>query len=315
MLGAALALPFIGQAGAQGAAWPARTVRIIVPYAPGGGTDVTSRAIAESLGERFGQTFVVENRPGANGVVGTQAVARSAPDGYTLGSQTSTHIMARQMQQLPYDPVTDFTAIALLARYPLVLMTASNGPIRDIAGLIAAAKERPGALAQGTSDAQSSFTALQFSKAAGVEMNEVPYRGSGAYLADLVGGHLPVAWGSPATASPLVAAGQVRVIGVSSRERSVYLPDVPTLAESGVRGAEFTGWVAMLAPAQLPRAIAVQLNTAINQAMAAPAMQARYRTLGNEAVLLDLDQLAALFREDDERWARAAREGLIRRSS
>ena len=295
--------------------WPTRPVRIVVPYAPGGGTDVTSRAIAEALTGRFGQSFVVENRPGANGVVGTEQVSRSTPDGYTFVAQTATHIMARQMQTLPYDQVTDFTAIALMARYPLVLMSSNRAPFRDLQSLIAAARAQPGGIAQGTSDAQSSYTAALFAKQAGIELNEVPYRGSGAYLADLTAGHLPVAWGSPATAAALVASGQIRLIGVSSRERSVYLPDVPTLREAGVQEAEFDGWFGLFGPARLPAAIARQMNQAINQAMATPEMQARYRTLGNEVAALDLEQLAALMREDDARWAQASRNGLIRRSS
>lgn len=295
--------------------WPSRAVRIVVPYAPGGGTDVTSRAIAEALTGRFGQSFVVENRPGANGVVGTEQVSRSTPDGYTFVAQTATHIMARQMQTLPYDPVTDFTAIALMARYPLVLMSSNRAPFRDLQSLIAAARAQPGGIAQGTSDAQSSYTAALFAKQAGIELNEVPYRGSGAYLADLTAGHLPVAWGSPATAAALVASGQIRLIGVSSRDRSVYLPDVPTLREAGVQGAEFDGWFGLFGPARLPTPIARQMNQAINQAMATPEMQARYRTLGNEVAALDLEQLAALMREDDARWAQASRNGLIRRSS
>ena len=309
---AILATPFLAAPAFAQDAWPNRAVRIIVPYAPGGGTDVTTRAIAESLSARFGQSFVVENRPGANGVVGTEAVARAAPDGYTFVAQTATHIMARQMQALPYDPVTDFTPIALLARYPLVLMASVRAPFTDIAGMLAAA--RAGTLSQGTSDAQSAFTAALFNRRAGVEVTEIPYRGSGAYLADLTAGHLPVAWGSPATAAALVASGQIRLIGVSSRDRSPYLPDVPTLRESGVEGAEFEGWFGLFAPARLPPAIARQMNGAINEAMQAPAMQARYRNLGNEVALLNLEQLVDLMRADDARWAQASRDGLIRRT-
>jgi tripartite-type tricarboxylate transporter receptor subunit TctC len=312
-LAGVLALPALA-ARAQGENWPTRPVRIIVPYAAGGGTDVTTRAIAEALGVRFGQSFVVENRPGANGVVGTEAVGRSPPDGYSFASQTSTHIMARQVMQLPYDPVTDFTAIAILARYPLVLMASARAPFRDIAGLIAAARAQPGGIPQGTSDTQSAYTAALFAQRAGIELNEVPYRGSGAYLADLTGGHLPVAWGSPATASALLASGHIRLIGVSSAERSIYHPDVPTLAEAGVTGAQFMGWFGMFAPARLPRAIAQQMNTAINEAMATQVMRERYATLGNEVAALNLDQLAALMREDDARWQRASQDGLIRRA-
>ena len=310
-LGASLALPSLARAQDV---WPSRTVRIIVPYAAGGGTDVTTRAIAEQLTARFGRSFVVENRPGANGIVGTEAVARAAPDGYTLGAQTSTHIMARQLGPLPYDPVTDFTLLSITARYPMVLMASMRAPFQDIAGLIAAARAQPGGVAQGTSDAQSSFAARHFALRARIELNEVPYRGSGAYLADLTAGHLPVAWGSPATAAALVASGQVRVIGVTSPARSPYLPDVPTLPEAGLPGTEFVGWFALLAPARLPTAIATQLNTAINEIIATPAMRARYATLGNEAAPMDLEQLAALMRADDAKWEQATRDGLIGRA-
>ena len=311
VLGAALALPSL--ASAQDV-WPSRTVRIIVPYAAGGGTDVTTRAIAEQLTARFGKSFVVENRPGANGIVGTEAVARSAPDGYTFGAQTSTHIMARQLGPLPYDPVTDFTLISLTARYPLVMMASGRAPFQDIAGLIASARAQAGGIPQGTSDAQSSFAAKQFALRAGIELNEVPYRGSGAYLADLTAGHLPVAWGSPATAAALVASGHVRVIGVTSPQRSPYLPEVPTLTEAGVANADFIGWFALLAPARLPAAIGIPLNAAINEIIATPAMRARYATLGNEAAPMDLEQLQALMRSDDAKWEQATRDGLIRRT-
>ena len=142
----------------------------------------------------------------------------------------------------------------------------------------------------------------------------MPYRGSGAYLADLTGGHLPIAWGSPATAAAIVASGQVRLIGVTSPTRSPFLPDVPTLRESGVADADFVGWFALLAPARLPTSIGVPLNAAINEIIATPAMQARYATLGNEWAPMDLEQLQALMRSDDERWAQATRDGLIRRA-
>ncbi|MBY0339181.1 MAG: tripartite tricarboxylate transporter substrate binding protein [Acetobacteraceae bacterium] len=311
-LATALALPAPAALRAQ-EAWPARTVRIIVPYAPGGGTDVSTRAVAEGLTAQFGRSFVVENRPGANGIVGTEAVARSAPDGYTLGAQTSTHVMARHMGPLPYDPVTDFTPLALTARYPLVLMASMRAPFRDVAGLLAAARAQPGGIPQGTSDAQSSFTAALFAARAGVQLNEVPYRGSGAYLADLTGGHLPVAWGSPATAAALVQSGQIRLIAVTSPERSPFMPEVPTLREAGVPGADFIGWFTLFGPANLPEDVATRLNAAINDFIGTPAAQARWRTLGNETVRLTVPQLRQLFRDDDARWEQAAREGLIRR--
>ncbi|HEY0419731.1 MAG TPA: tripartite tricarboxylate transporter substrate binding protein [Acetobacteraceae bacterium] len=293
-------------------AWPTRPVRIVVAYAPGGGTDITSRAFAEAFGHRFGQSFVVENRPGANGVVGTEAVARAPADGYTLLAVTSTHVMNRQMvNPLPFDPATDFTPIGLMARYPLVLMLNVDAPFQDLAGLLAYARAHPGELAQATSDAQSSYTANRFAQAAGLELTEVPYRGSGAYLGDLTGGHLKLAWGSPATAMGLLPGGRIKIIAVSSPQRSSTLPDVPTLREAGVPEVEFDGWFGLFGPAKLPEAITRQLNTAMTEISATPAMQARLRSLAVDPAPMDLPALAATLVREEQVWAEAARAGLL----
>ena len=311
-LAATLALAAVPTAVRAQAPWPSRPVRIVVPYAAGGGTDVTTRAMAEALSARFGQPFVVENRPGANGVVGTEGVARSAPDGYTLLAVTSTHVMNRQVvQPLPYDPATDFTPVAMLARYPLVLIANVDAPFRDVPGLIRHAKARPGELAQATSDAQGAYAAAQFAQAAGIQLTDVPYRGSGAYLGDLTGGHLKLAWGSTATVMPLLPGGRVRVIAVTSPERSAYLPDSPTVVELGLPSVGFVGWFGLYGPARLPRPIASQLNRAITEISATPAMQARFRTLGVEAAPMDLEALSAVLRDEEDRWARAAAAGLL----
>ncbi|TPG59725.1 tripartite tricarboxylate transporter substrate binding protein [Roseomonas nepalensis] len=307
---ALLALP----RAARAQAWPDRPVRVIVPYAPGGGTDVTTRAIGELLSHTLGQNFVVENRAGANGVVGTEAVARAAPDGYTFVAATSTHIMNRQIvPRLAYHPVNDFTPVALLARYPLVLVTGPGSEFASVADLIRAAKARPGTIAQATADAQTSFTANNLAKRAGVEMVEVPYRGSGAYLADLTGGHIPVAWASTATVMPLRAAGTVKVLAISAPQRSRFLPDVPTLRESGVEGADFIGWFGLFGPARLPPAVASRLNDAINAAFGEAVMKQRLDSLAVDAAPMGLDALAELMRQEDARWELAARENLLPR--
>ena len=293
-------------------AWPTRPVRIVVAYAPGGGTDITTRAFAEQLGQRFGQSFVVENRPGANGVVGTEAVARAPADGYTLLAVTSTHVMNRQMvSPLPFDPATDFTPIGLMARYPLVLMLNVDAPFKDLPGMIAYARAHPGELAQATSDAQSSYTANRFAQAAGLQLTEVPYRGSGAYLGDLTGGHLKLAWGSPATAMGLLPGGRIKIIAVSSPQRSSTLPEVPTLREAGVSEVEFDGWFGLFGPAKLPETITRQLNAALGEISATPAMQSRLRSLAVDPAPLDLAALAATLVREEQVWAEAARAGLL----
>ncbi|MFC3123762.1 Bug family tripartite tricarboxylate transporter substrate binding protein [Pseudoroseomonas globiformis] len=313
LLGAALAAPALRPARAQDK-WPSRPVRIVVPYAPGGGTDVTTRAIADILSKKLGQNFVIENRAGANGIVGTEGVARERPDGYSFVAATSTHVMNRHiMPSLPYHPINDFTPIAMLARYPLVLMTGKDSKYHTLAELIADAKAQKGQIAQGTSDAQSSFAANNFARQAGVELVEVPYRGSGAYLAELTGGHLPVAWGSTATAMPLLASGTVRVLAVSSPERSRFLPDIPTLQEGGVSGAEMIGWFGLFAPAKLPDGIADRLNTAINEAFDEPVLKQRMQTLAVDPAPTPRAELSALMLREDQRWEDAARNNLLPR--
>ncbi|MBO1074724.1 Bug family tripartite tricarboxylate transporter substrate binding protein [Roseomonas marmotae] len=308
---ATLAMPAIRPAWAQDN-WPNKTVRVVVPYAPGGGTDITTRAIAEALGQSLGQSFVVENRAGANGIVGSEAVSHSQPDGYTLMVVTSTHVMTRYITpQLPFDPLKDFTPIAMTARYPLVLMTAANSPYKSLADLVKAAKDKPGSIAQGTSDAQSSFTANQFAKRAGVEMIEIPYRGSGAYLAELTGGHLPVAWGSTATAMPLLSAGTIKVLAISSTERFSLMPDVPTVNEGGVQGAEFVGWFGMFAPAKLPAPIADKLNAEVLKAMQTPVLKERLRQLAVDPAALSRSEFTSLLVEEDRRWQQADKDGLL----
>ncbi len=309
---AALPLALFAPALRAQSAWPSRPVKIVVAYAPGGGTDITSRAFAEQFSLRFGQNFVVENRPGANGVVGTEGVSRAPADGYTLLAVTSTHVMNRQMvHPLPFDPATDFTALGLMARYPLVLMANVEAPFSTVQQVVAYARAHPGELAHATSDAQSSYTANRFARAAGLQMTEVPYRGSGAYLGDLTGGHLKLAWGSPATAMGLIPGGRVRVIAVSSPQRSSTLPEVPTLREAGVPEVEFDGWFGLYAPANLPRDITQKLNLAIREISALPVMQARLRSLAIDPAPLDLEELAATLKREEEVWAAAARAGLL----
>ncbi|WP_419899503.1 Bug family tripartite tricarboxylate transporter substrate binding protein [Roseomonas sp. USHLN139] len=309
----ALATPALHGARAE-AGWPNKPVRIVVPYAPGGGTDVTTRALAEVLGQKLGQTFVIDNRAGANGVVGSEGIARSAPDGYSFVAATSTHVMNRQIvPQLPYHPINDFTPIAMLARYPLVLMTGKDSPYRTLADLLQDARAKRGQIAQGTSDAQSSYCANNFARQAKVELVEVPYRGSGAYLADLTGGHLPVAWGSTATAMPLLSAGTVRVLAISSPERSRFLPEVPTLAEAGVENAAFAGWFGLFAPAKLAPAIADKLNATIQEAFADPAMRKRLDSFAVDPAPMDRAAFASLLLEEDRRWEAAARDNLLPR--
>ena len=303
-----------GAARAQ-TAWPSRPVRIIVPYAAGGGTDLSTRAVIEAVGQRLSRPVVVENRPGAGGAIGSEVVMRAAPDGHTLAGINPTHLLLRHTAAaLPYDPMADFTPVAVLALYSFVLLAAVEAPFRDVPGLLAAARERPGAIAQGTADVASGVIAAQFAKAAGVELNEIRYPGGGASTRDLLGGHLPLAWVSTATAMPLLQSERVRIIAVTSRRPSPFLPGVPTFTELGLVEASYEGWFGVWGPARLPPNITERINAEARAALATEPVQARLRVLAVEPATLDVEQVAALMREDEARWARAARDGLLRRT-
>jgi tripartite-type tricarboxylate transporter receptor subunit TctC len=299
----------------RAADWPRRTVRVVVPYAAGGGTDIFVRTLAEGLRPILGQAVVVENRPGANGAVGSEAVARGEADGHLFLVPTGSHVMNRYaMASLPYDPVRDFAPVTLLSRFPMVLVASNAAPFRDVAGLIAAARAAPRSVGFGTSDAAISYAGNAFARAAGIEMTEVPYRGGGPLMNDLVAGHIPTGWNSTLAALAHIQSGRVRALGVTTAPRSHLLPEVPTLAEAGAPGYEFAGWYGLVGPAALPAEIAARLHAAIEAALAEPALRARLRDLGADLNLLGPADFAAYLRDDDARWARAAQAGLVTRA-
>jgi tripartite-type tricarboxylate transporter receptor subunit TctC len=306
----ALAAPALAQP-----SWPQRPVRVIVPYAPGGGTDLTTRAVMESVGHRLGRPIIIENRPGADGAIGSEVVARAAPDGHTLTGINPTHLLLRHTAAaLPYDPMADFTPIAVFALYSFVLLASAEAPFRDIPGLIAAARARPGAIAHGTADVASGVVGAQFCQAAGIELNEIRYAGGGASTRDLMGGHLPLAWVSTATAMPLMQSDRLRIIAVTSPRPSPFLPEVPTFASLGLGDASYEGWFGLWGPGGMEPALVAQINAEARAAGATEAVRARLQTLAVEPATLNAPEVAALMREDAARWARAAREGLLRRA-
>lgn len=310
--GLAAAAPAVAQQPRPAAGgFPSRPIRIVVPYSAGGGTDLTTRLFAEAIRPMLGQPVVVEARPGANGVIGSEAVARAEPDGHTLVAVTSGHVLNRHiMPNLPFDPVKDFTPVSLMTRFALVLVGGMHTPYRDLPGLIAYAKANPGAVSIGSTTALGSVTAQEFGRAAGIEFTEVPYRGGGAMMLDVMAGTIHAGWTSPQSATPHLNSGRARILGISSRSRAVQLPDVPSIAES-VPGFESTSWFGLLGPAGLPPAIAQRIHDAIAQAIADPAVRARAIELGCDGVVEGPEAFAAIIRADDARWARAAREGLL----
>ena len=306
----ALATPTLGQG-----AWPQRPVRVIVPYAAGGGTDMTTRAVMESIGQRLGRPVVIENRPGADGAIGSEVVARSAADGHTLIGLNPTHLLLRHTAAaLPYDPMADFTPIAVVALYSFVLLAAVDAPFRDVPGLIAAARARPGDIAHGTADVASGVVGAQLARAASIELNEIRYAGGNAAMRDLLGGHIPLAWVSTATAMPMLASDRLRIIAVTSPLPSPYLPEVPTFASLGLAGASYEGWFALWGPGRMAPDLVAQINAEARIAGASEAVRARLQSLAVEGATLDAPAVGTLMREDEARWAAAARDGLLRRS-
>jgi len=286
---ALLALPFVlgvKPAGAEG--YPTRPVTIIVPYAAGGATDILARILGDALSKKFGQPFIVENRPGAGTVIAANAVAKANPDGYTLlmGTSTPLAINATLHRHLSYDPVKDFVPLALVAKVPFVLVVNSDLPVRSVADLIAYAKEHPGKLSYGTSGPGSPHHLYMelFKSMTASELVHVPYKGSVPALQDVMAGNIPVMFVDLAPSLNLIKAGNVRAIGVSSAVRIPELPDVPPVGDA-VKGFEAVAWQMMAAPAGTPAEAVDKLHTALKQLEEQPDIAQKIRNLGTIPVV------------------------------
>jgi tripartite-type tricarboxylate transporter receptor subunit TctC len=293
-------------------AWPNRPVTIVVPYAPGGGTDIFARALAEGMREAIGQTVVVENRAGANGVVGAEFVQRSPADGHMLMVATGAHVINRySMPSIPFDPVKDFTPVSMLSGFPLVLAANGKLPYGDIAGLIAAAKAAPGTITFSSTEAATSYAGNSFARQAGISLIEVPYRGSGPQLNDLLAGHVPLGVTSTVAVLQHVAAGAVKVLAVTSTKRSALLPQVPTMAEAGLPNYEYNGWYGMYGPPGVPAPVVQRIFAAVQASLARPAIGQRLQELGADLATLGPAEFGPYLDRDNMRWAEAAAAGLI----
>jgi tripartite-type tricarboxylate transporter receptor subunit TctC len=299
-------------AGAQ-PAWPLRPVRVVVPYAAGGGTDILARALAEALRPSLPQPMVVENRAGAAGVIGSEAVARAEPDGHTLLCVVSTHVANRQfIARLPYDPVADFAPIALLTRNTMVLAAGASQPFADLTALTAAARARPGAIGTGSTEALSSFIGQEFARRIGAEMPDVQYRSGGQLMNDIVAGHLPTGWTSTASATPHMQTGRVRLLAVSTATRTPFFPEVPTVQEQGIANFDLSGWVALLAPKGLAPELAQRIHDTVARAFADEGFRTRLAALGIEPDLRPPAGLLEAMQREDRIWAAAAAAGHVR---
>ena len=283
--------------------YPVKPVRVVVPYSPGGGTDVLSRAIGERLSAALGQSFVVENRPGANGAIGSEVVAKSAPDGYTLVVVTGTHVINPFLQKVPFDTLKDFTPVTFAAISKMVVVAGLQQPFASIKELIAYAKANPGKLTIGNSEAATMLTGELLKLMAGIELQQVPYKGGAPLMSDVVGGHIPLAVTSVTTVMPFYKSQKLRVLGVTSKDRSGAMPDVPTIAEAGVPGYEVMSWYVILGPRGMPKAIAERLQREVAKIVATPAMKERFDTLGAEPAAMTPDETAAIMKADMDKWA------------
>jgi tripartite-type tricarboxylate transporter receptor subunit TctC len=294
---------------AQG--WPSRPIRMVVPLSPGGFADVPGRILAARLSSSLGYNVFVENRPGAGGTIGADFVAKSAPDGYTLLFTGTPHVISAWIyKKLPYDPLKDFEPVALVASGPYVLVVNPQLPVHSIRELIAAAKAQPGKIdyaSSGNGSAQHLVSAL-FASMAGIELNHVPYKGSGPAMQDLLGGQVKVSFAGIPNVLPHVKAGRLRALAVSTPQRSPDLPDVPTAAEAGVPGYQATLWLNLAAPAGTPGEIVQRLYAETAKALQDAELQQNFRAAGVEASPMSPQELAGFMRGEYEKWGRVVRD-------
>jgi tripartite-type tricarboxylate transporter receptor subunit TctC len=315
LLPALIALSLAAFAGGVALAkYPERTLRIVVPFAPGGGTDVVARTLAQEMQGDLGVSVIIENKPGAGTIIGTQAVAASRPDGYTLLLGTFSHAVNTTLNaKLPYDPHKDFAPVALIARSFNLVVVNPKSQVQSIADLIAAAKANPGKMTFGTYGVGTSahLAGELFKDMAKVNLTAVPYKGAAPAITDLIGGQIDVMFTTVASAASLVESGQLRAIAVTSAERSPAFPQTPTVAEAGVPGYAAESWYGLFAPAGTPADVIDRLN----KSAASAVQSASFKKLGvNEGlvtVTLPPDALDRFVRGEEERWRRVIREAGI----
>jgi tripartite-type tricarboxylate transporter receptor subunit TctC len=295
--------------------FPTKPVRLLVPFPPGGAVDIVGRTLGDELGRRWGQTVVIENRPGAGGIIASQAAATAAPDGYTLILVASGHALNPHFYaKLPYDPFDAFTPISLVGSSPNLLLVRNDAPFRSVADVIAAAKGRPGYLSYGhAGNGTSPHLAGELLKyMARIDIAAVPYKGGAPSLNDLIGGHIPLSFNNIPESIAQLRAGAVRALGVTTAARAPVLPEVATIAEAGVPGYDTGVWWAMLAPAGLSDEIKAKIADDCTEAVKAPAVMERLRQLGATPKSSTPDELAAFIRAEHDKWGPVIRAAGIK---
>jgi tripartite-type tricarboxylate transporter receptor subunit TctC len=310
-----LFLVVLHSADASAQAYPTRIVRIIVGYPAGGPIDILARLLTPGFSEAFGQQFIVDNRPGASGMIGIEQVAKSAPDGHTLLMTAATFaINPSVFAKVAYDPQRDFSPIALTARSPYLLVAHPSFPARSVRELMAVAKANPGQVNFASSGTASlpHLAGELFQIMSGVKMNHIPYKGGTPATSDTLAGQVPIIFNNMLNAVPHVKSGKMRALGVTGLQRTPILPQVPTVSESGLKGYEVTGWYGLLGPAALPREIIASLNAEAGKVMKLPASAARLADDGVITYADSTETFAVLIREEQAKWARVVRQSGIK---
>ena len=291
--------------------WPAKPIRLIVPFPAGGGTDIIGRVVGNKLSELLKQPVIIENKPGAGGNLGVDAAAKSAPDGYTLvlGQTSNLAINPSLYKSLPYDPVKDLIPVTLLADAPLVLVVAQDSPFRTLADVLAAAKAKPDSLtfASPGSGTVAHLSGEILQAAAGVKFSHIPYKGSSQALQDLIGGRIDIFMSSVPTALSQIKGGKLRAIAVSAPARSPALPDIPTMTEAGVKGVEATTWFGILVPAKTEATIVERLNKDLNTALQAPEVREKIAAEGGGPIGGTAGKFADLLKTELPMWAKVVK--------
>ena len=306
---------FVNALPAQAQQYPAKPIRLIVPFVAGGSADVLSRVLAQRLNQQYGQQVVVENRPGSGGHVGAEAAARAAPDGYTIVFGTiGIHAAYTIYSKLNYDPSRDLQPVSMYADVPNILVVHPSVPVKNVKEFIALAKSNPGRLNFGTAGSGSSthMAGEWFKLYTGVNLTHVPYKGSAQAMQDLLGGQIELMFENLPTAIAQVRAGKIRSLGMTSRERSPSMPEVPTLAETGVPGFEATAWFTIAAPAKVPADIIRKLNADMNAFLKAPEMQQRWIDMGVVPLGGSPADAEKFFVVEREKWGKVIKAAGIR---
>ena len=309
---AVLAATVAGASSVRAQSWPAKPIWIIVPYAPGGAVDIVARSLAEDLGKQLAQQVLVDNRPGAGGNLATAYVARSAPDGYNLVIAGGATTVAKQLfANLSYDPDKDLTPIAMIGAAPAVLVVAADSPIRDVAGLVAAAKAKPGELTfghGGVGTTSEHLAAELFRARAGVDVTTVAYKGGPAAMNDVIGGRITAVFTNPVNVVPMVRSGRIRALAVATDRRLSTLASVPTMAEAGIPNFDVAVWWGLMGPSKLPDHVVQRLNEAVNQSVEHGTIRARLEALNATPMSGSPEQFRAFYAAEGAKWVDVARQ-------